>query len=476
MRTLAIGDEMARRGFATTFVTLPADGDLRDVVLARGHRVVAVADVDDPLPIGVEPHEGRAAWVLVDHYGLDGGWERRARRAATRVAAIDDLADRMHTADLVIDPNLDAGAAKYRGVIALRTTLLLGPRYAPLRPEFAAARSAIGPVAARVTTIVVSMGGADPGNVTALGVAASLKAVPDAHVHVIAGPSFAGTIDDQDPRVHVHRSPPDVAAVLVGADLAVGASGMSALERACLGIPSLIVQIADNQTEAGAALARDGLALDLGWAADLDGDAMAGHIRSLADDPARRQAMRDAGMRRVDGNGAIRIANHLDGVRLRKVRWADRLLLLGWANDPETRSNSSSGEPIPLETHLAWLRRNLADPRVDMLIAHNGLGPIGVVRLAPGWRGESEVSINIAPQHRGGLGTLTLRAALARWQRRSPGHMIVARIKPGNIASEQAFARVGFQRVEEEGDTIVYARPPSTARVAGGRSIEETAR
>jgi RimJ/RimL family protein N-acetyltransferase len=171
----------------------------------------------------------------------------------------------------------------------------------------------------------------------------------------------------------------------------------------------------------------------------------------------------------------MRIANHLDGVRLRKARWADRLLLLGWANDPETRRNSSTTEPIPLDTHLAWLRRNLADPRVDMLIAHNGLGPIGVLRLAPGWRGESEVSINIAPQHRGGVGTLMLRAALARWHRRLPDRRMVARIKPGNTASEQAFARVGFRRIEEDGDTIVYARPPATVR-AGGPTPEETAR
>jgi UDP-2,4-diacetamido-2,4,6-trideoxy-beta-L-altropyranose hydrolase len=473
MRTLAIADEMGRRGFAATFFTHPAPGDLRDLVLARGHRVVSVVEMGDPVPICREPHSRRAAWLLVDHYGLGGAWEREARRVATRVAAFDDLADRTHTADLVIDSTLDATAEKYAAVVGRRTSLLVGARYAPLRPEFAAARTSVGPVSAKVTNVLVSMGGSDPGNATALGVAAALMALPDAQVHLIAGPSYVGSVEALDPRVRVHRSPPDMAAVLRGADLVVGAAGMSALERACLGIPSLIVQIADNQAEGAAALARHGIAIDLGCAAHLDRATLARSIRSLADDAARRQAMRDAGMRRVDGLGATRIANRLDGVRLRRARWPDRLLLLSWANDPEARRNSSSTEPIPPDEHLAWLRRNLADPLVDLLIAQNGIGPVGVLRLAPGWNGELEVSINTAPQHRGGVGTLMLREAMARWRRRFPGRVLVARIKAGNVASELAFARVGFHRVAEAGETIVYASPSSSTSPGGGTSIEE---
>ncbi|HEY5521536.1 MAG TPA: UDP-2,4-diacetamido-2,4,6-trideoxy-beta-L-altropyranose hydrolase [Candidatus Limnocylindrales bacterium] len=473
MRTLAIADEVVHRGFDATFFMYPAQGDLRDLVRARGHSVVAVEEMGDPVPLRREPHSRRAAWLLVDHYSLDGTWEREARRVAAHIVAIDDLADRPHTADVVIDPNLDATDAKYRDLVGRRTALLLGPTYVPLRPEFAAARRAVGPVSARVSRIVVSMGGADPGNATALGLAAALEAVPEAHVHVIAGPSFAWSVDDRDPRVHVHRSPPDMASLLVGADLVVGAAGTSALERGCLGIPSVVLQLADNQAEVAAALARHGMALDLGWAANLDRTTLARAIRSLADDPERRSAMREAGMRRVDGLGAVRIANLLDGVRLRRARWSDRMLLWRWANDPQTRRFSTSTAPIPIEDHLEWLRGNLADPRVDLVIAMSGLGPVGILRLAPGWRGELEVSINVDPQHRGGIGTLMLGAAVERWGRRFPGRVLVARIKPGNVASERAFARTGFQRVGEYGETFVYIRPATTVALAGGQLTQE---
>ncbi len=458
MRTIAVADELARRTFQATFLTRELPDDLREVIVARGHRVISSSSSDDPDAWSARL-DGRATWMLVDHYQLGASWERGARRLAPSVAIIDDLGNRTHDATILIDHNLDATREKYDGLVGRETTLLVGPRYALLRREFGAARALIGPVAGKVSRIVVSTGGSDPANATGTAVDAALAALPDAEVHVVAGPAFRGALTFADPRVHVHRSPPDMAALLGQADLVVGAAGTSAYERACLGIPSIVLAIADNQVAVAAELAAAGLAESLGSALHLSSARLSSAIRSLATDPVRRQAMRDAGMRLVDGSGVARVANHLDRIRLRAARWSDGPLLLEWANDPETRRQSLSTEPIGIDAHDAWLQRNLMDSGADLLIAENGLGPVGMLRLATGWHGRQEVSINIAPKHRGGLGTLMLQAAVTRWDRRLRGGELVARIKPGNVPSERAFTNVGFQRIGEAGETVVYSRP-----------------
>ena len=374
-----------------------------------------------------------------------------------------------------IDQGLDASAEKYRGLVPPATTLLLGPRYALLRREFLAARKRDARVATHVSRIVVSMGGSDPGNATGLAVGAALAGMPSAEIHVIAGPAYSGDLSEFEDRVQVHRSPQDMAILLNQADIVVGAAGTSTLERAYLGVPSIVLAIAENQLDVADRLSANGLAESLGWVGCVSSSQLSNSLRSLAEDPARRQAMRDGGMRVVDGLGATRIANHLDGVRLRLVRWSDAGRLLEWANDAETRRQSLSPETIEMGVHRNWLRANLADPRVDLLIAENGLGPVGALRLAPGWHGHLEVSINVAPGRRGGLGTVMLKAAMRRWDRLFVGQQLVARIKPGNLASERAFAHVGFRPVADAADAIVYTRQSPTAPAGDSASSKEAA-
>ena len=444
MRTLAIADELARRRFLVTFLSAEIPAEIRDALVARHHRV-ASSPYDDQPAAWRQILGARSDWVIVDHYQIGADWERNARNLATEIAVIDDLGDRTHDASLLVDHSPDATVEKYRGLVPSSATLLLGPRYALLRREFLATRGSIDAVRPRVGTVVVSMGGSDAGSATGLAVRAALESLPGAEVHVVAGPANPGDLSSPDDRVTVHRSPPDMAALLRSADIVIGSAGTSALERACLGIPSIVLVVADNQLAVATGLGSSGVAENLGWAGRVTEEQLSEALRAIAEDPARRQAMRDAGMRLVDGQGATRVANYIDGVRLRPARWSDSVRILEWANDPDTRQQSLSQEPIDESTHQRWLRANLADPSVDLLIAENGLGPVGVLRLAPGWHDRMEVSINVAPTQRGGLGTIMLRAAMRRWDERLADQELFARIKPGNVASERAFSHVGFQ-------------------------------
>ncbi|MCI0582966.1 MAG: UDP-2,4-diacetamido-2,4,6-trideoxy-beta-L-altropyranose hydrolase [Chloroflexi bacterium] len=460
MRTQALATELRARGWTVVFAMDHLPGDLWADIGRAGFAVIAPGDVAESTA-GKDPFD----WVVVDHYGLDAAWHRSIRAAARRRLVIDDLADRPIAAEVLLDQNLDATSAKYRGRLEGRPRRLLGPRYALLRPEFAAARAAVRPVAPTVERIGVVMGGADATNVTALAVRASRHALPDAVIEVVLGPSYRHVPPAIDAGVVIHRMPP-MAQLYASVDLAVAAGGTGALERCAMGVPTVTVRIADNQASVAEALARRGAAVDAGRTSDLDERMLADAIRRLAQDHAARAKMRDAGMALVDGRGVTRVVGVLDPIRLRPATPADRDRLLEWANDPITRANSVSTRKIGMAEHAAWLEARLASPDTEIVIGEDGRGPVGQVRLDLGPEG-GEVSISVAPMARGGTGGALLAAAVRRWARRRPGLPLWARIRPDNVPSRRIFEGHGFRPAMERDGILYYQRPSDRARTAG---------
>ena len=316
------------------------------------------------------------------------------------------------------------------------------------------------------------MGGADPANATAAVLAAVHGVVPAAWIDVVLGPSYRHPTPEADPRVRIHRAPDDYAGLLAAADLAVGAGGTSALERCAIGLPSVNLQIAENQRANAATLAEIGAAVDAG---PLDDDAaarVAGHVAALAGDPDGRAEMRERGLRLVDGHGAVRVASVIDPIRLRPVDWGDQDRLLAWANDPTTRANSLSTHRIGDAEHDAWLRGRLADDQTEMFIGEDGRGAVGHIRFD--LAAVAEVSIVVAPEHRGGTGSSLLGAAVTRWRADHGDAPLRARVRTGNLASRRSFERAGFDLQAEADGILAYrldggpGRPePATRRSTG---------
>jgi len=254
--------------------------------------------------------EEQADWIVVDHYRLAAEWESKARETAARVMAIDDLADRPHDCDLLLDQNFRAPQDNpYVALVPRHARLLLGPKYALLGAEFAARRR---PRDGSVRRILVSYGGTDRTNETAKALRAvellgrtDLEvdvAVGAAHAHADALRAAAGR------NVRLHEGLTSLAALMASCDLALGAGGTSTWERLCLGLPSIVTATADNQLRSCRLLAENGYLEYLGPAhtvtAELLRDALArriGQPRSLARDSARGQSL-------VDGRGAARVA------------------------------------------------------------------------------------------------------------------------------------------------------------------------
>lgn len=262
--------------------------------------------------------EGRQPdWLIIDHYGLDRRYEQRIRPHFKKVMVIDDLADRAHDCDVLLDANLGPERAeRHRRLVDPGTRLLLGPQYALLRPEFAALRSRVRRDG-RIRRLLVSFGGVDPTGETGK----TLDALAQLADTGLTATVLAGQSNPQARLLaercagmrHVQFAAHSdrMAALMLEADVAIGAGGTSTWERCCLGLPSLVVTVADNQEALTAAAARERAVCWLGAAPEVGADRIREAVLALYRDPAYLRRMSARAMRLVDGWGAERIAREL---------------------------------------------------------------------------------------------------------------------------------------------------------------------
>lgn len=217
-------------------------------------------------------------WLVVDHYALDIRWERMLGQEYKRLFVIDDLADRQHYCDLLLDQNLDASASRYSGLTPPGAMLLLGPQYSLLRPDFFSFRelSLTRRHHSPATHIVISMGGVDIHNATGLVIKGlgQKRLDPRLKFTVIMGglSPWIGQVrkaaELSAASIEVLVGVTDMAELLATADLVIGAAGSSSWERCCLGVPTMLVVLADNQQPIANALSAAGAAVSLGYPSD----------------------------------------------------------------------------------------------------------------------------------------------------------------------------------------------------------------
>ncbi|MFI7674969.1 GNAT family N-acetyltransferase [Actinophytocola sp. NPDC049390] len=358
--------------------------------------------------------------VVVDHYGIgeftfDG-----------LVVSMEDAEFGRRRADIVVDANLFEVPRPDDG----SPVVLRGPAYAPLRAEIRAARRARGGGSVPPKVVVVMGGGAAPSSVAAALTALRDTGVPAEVVAISAAPV---------PGFDVTPPTPSLPSLFASADLVVSAAGVTLLELCCIGVPTALVRIADNQAPGYAAAVERGLAAGLGT----DPRAHVPALRDLLTDASLRHALADRARTTVDGGGADRIldATGFDPT-VRPATEADAELLLSWRNDPETRRWSRTTDPVPAAEHRAWLAGTLASPDCRLFVADHGGRPVGTVRFdrdGDTW----EVSLTVAPSARGrGLAAPMLLAA----ERALGPAVIRANVHHSNAASLAVFRRAGYRR------------------------------
>ena len=282
MRCLTLADALASVGASCRFVCRQAPGDLIERIQRRGFDVgclpPAGAAPPDPggwhqtsmtnpavsnAPYATDADQTLAALgrgvvdcLVVDHYALDARWEMKLRGACHNLCVIDDLADRPHDCDLLLDQNwfADATLRRYDSLVPAHCIKLLGPQFALLGPDYASLRGLMPRRDGLVRRVMVSLGGSDPTNETAKALEALMQ--PDLAalaVDVVIGanhpcPEMVAALVERRPGTILHADLPSLSGLIARSDLGIGAGGVTGWERMCLGLPSVVVSIADNQT------------------------------------------------------------------------------------------------------------------------------------------------------------------------------------------------------------------------------------
>ena len=478
MRCLTLARMLRERGGDVSFVCRDQPGNLIPTLKQSGIRTLAL-----PRPagdtsvaggyawLGVSPAADavqtldalgteRPAWLIVDHYSLGSEWEKRLRPQVTKLLAIDDLANRDHDCDVLLDQNFSAqGKVRYARRVPKGCKVLVGPRYALMHPEFAVRRKALRACRGSAKRVFVFFGGADPHNATAVALdALSEPALQHLDVDVVVGTSnpHLKNIERQAaarPRTVVHESAAHLADMLSEADLAIGAGGATTWERMCIGIPTVMVSIAENQRPASEALAQAGLVRYLGPREEVTPAQMAAAVKELIRDPRALEELSIRNQLLVDGLGAGRLTEVLiptpaEQLRLRPACAEDVVLFYGWANDSEVRKNAFNTGPIAWSTHQPWFAEKLRAAESRLFVLEAAGLPVGQIRFdREGKDLRIDYSLDEAVRGRG-WGVPLVAAGIAAVRKVLPGR-ICGVVKLDNRASQSVFERLGFRRVED---------------------------
>lgn len=483
MRCLTLADALRAHGAESVFIHRELPGHMAAVIRERGHAVQALPAPDtDPGTLGETDYTGWLGvsgecdaretaeclegaypdWLVVDHYALDVEWESRVRPSTQRIAVLDDLANRDHDCDLLIDQNyFPAPSARYAGRVPEGGQCLLGPRYALLRPEYLRARRSTGPRQGAPHRILVFYGGSDTENETGRALRVlSRPGFEGLAVDVVVGASNPRAEELQRqaaarPNTSLHAPREHLVDLQSQADLALGAGGITTWERCVLGLPTIVTAVAENQVPTSQALATDGIIGYLGHWREISDDRLAAALNNALSAPEELHAQAARAWRVTDGLGAWRIAEVIcptprDQLMLRPAEAMDRELYFDWANDPVTRRLAHHPEPISWETHVSWFDSRLADPRSGMWVLQTPQGlPVGQARVER-QGGEAILSYGIEPGLRGrGWGSRLLELAIQAWADDGGSFPLIGEVRPENEASLRAFRRAGFERVDE---------------------------
>lgn len=347
MRCLTLADALRKRGVQCQFICREHPGHMIATIRQRGFEVKGLpAGSSDfrPAPAAELPLTAHAGWLacdwqmdaeqtsqavaaikpdllVVDHYAIDSQWEKSLRPVVPKIMVIDDLADRRHDCDFLLDQNWFGNdmSGRYHGLISHHCLTMFGPGFALLKPEYAILRSLMPPRDGEVRRLLVFMGGSDPEDTTS----AVMEALDQPGLENLAVDVVLG-LNHPDPEglkrkiserraTHVHCGLSSLAGWMARADLMISAGGSTSWERMCLGLPAIVISIAHNQTATSAAMAEAGYIDFLGGCAEVNVDLIAHAVRHCMEDPGRLMKISLMSQDLVTGTGVLRVCELLLG-------------------------------------------------------------------------------------------------------------------------------------------------------------------
>ncbi len=350
MRCLTLAEALTAKGAECQFISRAHEGNLIDFIRGKGfitHELPiaqhsrgspTARGIKVPSPI-VHRHwlgatqaqdseacapmlaELRPNWLVVDHYSLDASWEGALAQHYRKLMVIDDLADRTHTCNLLLDQTFGRQTTDYYPLVPTSCRLLCGSQYAILRPEFAALRPYSLQRRGQPTLreLLITMGGVDKDNATAqvLQVLRTCPLPADCRITVVLGEkapwleAVSRQVQHMPWETQVLVGVTNMAQLMADSDLAIGAAGATSWERCCLGLPTIMLVLAENQLKVAEGLKQSGAAELVTSVSDLETQ-LPGLLSLLTSTHGKLHAMSETSAAIIDGMGIHSVTTLLE--------------------------------------------------------------------------------------------------------------------------------------------------------------------
>jgi len=326
MRCLTLADELRLKCTDINFICREEPGNMISYIGNRGykvHQLPGKIDIETDRRLTKEilsKYETKPDGLIIDHYDIDISWEYPLRKYAKKLMVIDDLANRKHDCDLLLDQNYSKNEDRYNGLFPGNCIQLLGPEYAILRPQFQKARGNLRKRDGDVNRILVFMGGVDPKDITSKALRAiHLLDRSDIVVDVVIGNlnpyhDKIKILTSKIPNTSCHHNVENMAELMASADLCIGAGGTTTWERCCEGLPTITLILAENQKDISESLAKEGALINLGWYHNVTEKNIKEKIEGLIDNPQKMVSMSDKSRMLVDGKGVGRVIDTISSI------------------------------------------------------------------------------------------------------------------------------------------------------------------
>jgi UDP-2,4-diacetamido-2,4,6-trideoxy-beta-L-altropyranose hydrolase len=477
MRSIALAQAWQERGGCVTFLSHCQNEALQQRIIKEGFGFVFLdrphpdpADLTQVLDRLQNVQNGSGnPWLVLDGYHFDSDYQESIRAAGCRVVVIDDYNHLPeYHADILLNQNIGAELIPYS--CDLKTVKLLGPQYALLRTEFLNGKNRIQKHPKRQRRIMVTLGGADPDNITLKVFRALLQThLKGFGIDIILGPANTNTkkleLEIKSARnasmplanttqLHYNTNMPDI---MTKADMAISAGGSTCWELCFLGIPSLLIIAAENQRSIAVGLDHIGAACCLGWHEDVDPVRLSSKLKNLLCNSDQLRSMSLRASKIVDGKGRSRLLNLMDWIAtpkcksdmsLRKATINDAFQLWSLANDIDVRRNSFNTRPIIYEDHVKWLKEKLASDTSVIYVLDVSEVIVAQIRYDKN-DGIAEISYAVEPAFRGkNIGSKILKMTWESACEELGVHRAQGIVKKNNKGSIFSFQKSGFQELE----------------------------
>ncbi len=456
-RCLELAKLFKKNEYSIYFVCINFDGNLNNWITKENFNLLLIENKSKDYCRDFENSEkliknlGKFNFIVVDNYQLDILWESKMRKYSKKIIAIDDLANRKHDCDILIDQNFtENNYLRYDGLVNKNTIMLLSPKYSIIKKEFRNINLKKS-INKKVENIFICFGATDPNN-HSLKVLEALELL-NHKLNSINVFTTEENLNYEDLKkkcsaiqnCFFNSNKLQLPEILSSCDLAVGGGGSMCWERAFLGIPSIVFGIAENQIEIIKALIKNEIVVGEYWHPKPDIKIIKYWLEFAINNPQILEKLSNNSKKMVDGFGLDRINEFIQPVEFnfRKVTLSDAKKLYIWRNNPDIRKISKDKNTFKFDSHMIWLKKVLEDPEILFLIAENENEPIGVIRFNI-FENIASLSIYKVPNSRKSFGLLKKSS---NWLFKTHPNIkgIKAEILEENEVSYNAFYSAGYR-------------------------------